>query len=63
MSYFQEYPTAPPPPKRRIWDVADIGIVIGITAVVVGVGLWSVAAALVVGGAALISLAALWPKQ
>lgn len=45
------------------WDTTDTCIALGISAVVVGVRMFSLAAALVVGGLTLAGLAVLWPRR
>ena len=49
-------------PRPR-WDLQDACIAIGLTAVVVGVAMFSLGAALVVGGLALTGLSLIWPTQ
>jgi hypothetical protein len=49
-------------PRPR-WDLQDTCIALGITAIVVGVGLFSIAAALVVGGISVAGLAVAWPRR
>ncbi len=49
-------------PKSH-WDFQDAAVLIGLVSVVVGVAMFSLGAALVVGGLALTGLSLIWPTQ
>jgi len=63
VSRFERFPEAAPAKRRPSWDVADLGIVLGLGLVVAGIALVYRPAALIVGGVVLVGLAVLWPQR
>lgn len=62
MSRFERFPERPKPTSPP-WDLADTCVVLGLVALVVGVGLVSLGAALIIGGISVAGLAVLWPPR